>query len=186
MNCYMLQSQQWCKIRDRCTIKGKLLQLGQSGDVPNLSALRKSAGDSPVPLNTIERIRAMIQSGDLPSGDICPYSRRPANCTIYVHVQCERLSVRGGDSLDIRDAIAYVLLFGWIGVLIAYRKSQPREELGRDTSIELPLRISSDVGSKVLAIRGQKKLKMLLRETPIYAELLQDFPDAEVRRLWIA
>jgi len=158
---------------------------GRSIDVPRLSVLREFAGESPVPLNTIERIRAMIQSGDLPSGDICPYSGRPANSTLYVHVQCERSWVRGGDSWNIGTVIAYLLL-GWIAALIASRESQPEEELGRETSVELPLRISSDVDSKVVAIRGQKKLKKLLRETPIYAELLQEFPDANVRPLRIA
>jgi hypothetical protein len=128
----------------------------------------------------------MIESGDLPMGDVCPYSGRPANSTIYFNVQCERLWVRGDDSWTIDKAIAYVLLFGWVGALIASTRSRPPETLGRDTSIELPLRVSSDVASTVMAIRRQKKLKTLLRTTPAYAELLRDYPDAEVRPLRIA
>lgn len=169
------------------TQAGSMLECacGRSVDVPLLSALRKSAGESPIPLNTIERIRAMIQSGELPNGDICPYSGRPANSTIYFHVQCERSWVRGGDSWDTGKVIAYVLLFGWIGALIASKKSQPMEEIGRDTFLELPLRMSSDVASSVMRIRRQKKLKMLLRQTPIYARLLDESPEADVSPLRI-
>ncbi len=159
---------------------------GTSIEVPLLSALRKSAGESPIPLNTIETIQAMIRRGELPSGDICPYSGRPANNTLFVHVQCERVWVRGGDSMGAGQVIAYVLLLGWIGALIASIKTRPREELGQDTSLELPLRISSDAGSKILRIRRQRALKMLLRKTPVYATLLEEFPEAYVRPLRIA
>ena len=103
---------------------------GRFLDVPGLSTLRKSAGECPIPRNTIERINAMIHNGELPSGEICPYSGRPANSSIYFHVQCERSWVRGGDSIDAGKAVALVLFLGWIGALIAYRKSGPREELG--------------------------------------------------------
>jgi hypothetical protein len=150
-------------------------------DVPLLSALRRSAGETAIPLNALETIQALIRDGELPSGDVCPYSGASANCTLFVCVRCERSWVRGSDSIDARGAILYVLFLGWIGALIALGKSGARrEELGRDTAIDLPLRVSSAATSKLMRLRNQRKWKALLRETPAYARLLDEFPDARV------
>jgi hypothetical protein len=156
---------------------------GKSVDVPTLSNLRKSAGQSAIPLSTIDRIRIMVRDGALPAGEICPVSGRPADETILIDVQCERAWVRGGESWDTGKVIAYVLLFGWIGALIASRKSQPYEELGRDTSLTVPLRISSEVRPKLQRMRRQRKLKSLLSQTPIYSQLLKEYPEAIVSAL---
>jgi hypothetical protein len=151
-------------------------------DVPLLSALRRSAGQTAIPLNAIEVIQALIRDGELPNGEVCPYSGAPANSTVSVCVQCERSWVRGSDSLSTRSAILYVLFLGWIGALIAYCKSssRPREELGRDTVIDLPIRVSSGATSKLMRLRNQRKWKSLLRKTPAYARLLDEFPSARV------
>jgi hypothetical protein len=153
---------------------------GKSVNVPTLTLLRRSVGETAAPLNTIELIRAMIRDGTLPDGKICPYSRRPANDTILFNVECERSSVRGGEPLDMGKMVTYVFLFGWIGALIASRKSQPREEFGRDTSVTIPVRISSDVRDKIVRLRRQRKLKSLVSETPLYARLLHEYPAARV------
>ena len=152
----------------------------RSIDVPPLSTLRRSAGESPYPQNTIEKIRAMIHNGELPSGEVCPFSGRPADDTILLHVQCERSWVRGSDASDTDTKILYVLLFGWIGALFASRKTGPRQEMGRDTSVDVPVRIASSVRAKLLGTRRQSALKALLKQTPIYAQLLEEFPAARV------
>jgi hypothetical protein len=121
----------------------------------------------------------MIRDGELPTGDVCPFSGRPANETVYFDVQCERSWVRGGDG-DSDGAMLHVLLHGWVGLLLASLKSRPRREFGRDTLIRVPLRISSDVREEVLRMRGQRKLKRLLEETPVYRELLREYPGATV------
>ena len=159
---------------------------GRPVDVPPLSSLRKSAGESPVPLNTIERIRAMIRSGELPSGDVCPYSGRRADDTMLFHIQCERTWVRGSGEWGTGKIVIYVWLLGLIGALIASLKSGPREELGRDISLEVPVRISADARPKLIKMRRQKTLKALLCETPIYSQLLQEFPGATIMPLRIA
>jgi hypothetical protein len=141
-----------------------------------------NAGQSPVPRNSLETIRKMIQDGELPSGETCPYSSRPADDQISVHVECERSWIRGGN-IGSGQAMVYWLLFGWIGWLILRGKSRPREEFGRDTSIIVPLRISSDVRSQLLRLRGQKKWKAILRHVPVYAKLLEDYPRAEISPL---
>jgi len=153
---------------------------GQTVDVPLLSALRRSAGEAPVPLSTVETIQAMIRRGGLPSGDICPFSLRPANATVWLDVRCESRWVRGGEPLDRGILLVWVVVLGWIGALIGSWRSEPREEFGRDTFLDIPLRISSDAVSKVARIRSQRIWRRLLRSVPVYARLLDEFPGTKI------
>jgi hypothetical protein len=152
---------------------------GNSLDVPTLSSLRSSAGETPYPASTIEKIKAMIRDGRLPSGEICPYSGRPVNDTVFFHVQCERSSIEGESNTV--ASIIFGLIAGIRGARILAEQIRPPREVGRNTLIEIPLRISSDVRKQVLRIRRQKTLKALLCHTPIYAQLLQEYPDASVK-----
>ena len=147
-----------------------------------------NAGESVIPRNTLETIRQLIRDEELPNGQLCPYSGRPANDVIWVHVECERSWVRGGD-MDTGKAIVWVLFLGWIGAIIATidsSNSRPREECGRDTSVAVPLRISSDIRPKLLRLRRQGEWKAILRRVPIYAQLLNDYPTAKITRASIA
>ena len=159
-----------------------LCMCGAAVDVPLLSALRRSAGETAIPLNAIETIQALIRDGELPSGDVCPYSGASANRTFLVRVQCERSFVRGSDPIDAKGAIFYVVFFGWIGALVAYCKlGARREELGRDTIIDLPLRVSADAVAKLARLRSRRTWTAILRKTPAYARLLDEYPDARVK-----
>jgi hypothetical protein len=96
---------------------------------------------------------------------------------MHFGVQCERVWVRGGESID---AVAYILL-GWIGGLIAMiLRSRPPELHGRETYLIVPVRVSSEVRLKIIRIRRQKSLKALLSQTPIYSQLLKEYPTANV------
>lgn len=151
---------------------------GRTITIPLLSALRRSAGQSTK--TTIEQIEEMIRNGELPTDKVCPISGRNADETILFHIQCERSWVRGGEPTDIGKILAYYMLFGWIGAIIASRKMQTREEFGRETSATVPLRISSEVRAKIFRTRRQKTLKSFLHHVPIYQRLLREYPDAVV------
>ena len=151
---------------------------GQTITIPLLSALRRSAGQSTK--TTIEQIDGMIRNGELPIDTVCPLSGRIADETIVFHIQCERSWVRGGEPLDFGKILAYYLLFGWIGAIIVSRKMEKREEFGRETSLTVPVRISSDVKAKIFGTRRQQTLKSFLHHVPIYQSLLREYPDAVV------
>ena len=153
---------------------------GRSVTVPSLSTLRTSAGKSAVPLNTLDAIRKILRDGSLPEGVVCPYSGRLANEVIYFHIQCERTWAAGGDREDFLTRFIGFFVFGWVGALIASQRSASSEALGRDVSIEVPVRISGDIRHQLLRTKRQRKLKDLLRQTPIYAKLLQEYPGATV------
>ncbi|MEM7315212.1 MAG: hypothetical protein AAF497_18880 [Planctomycetota bacterium] len=145
--------------------------------VPQLSKLRLAAGESAIPRDTLGQIRFMYGNGDLPANSACPFSNRPVDSTIELLVHCERPWIRGGEADPGIRAFAR-LLFGFVGGLITSRK--PREEHGRDTHLTLPIAISSEANRLASTCRNQRKWKRILRETPIYAKLLDEYPDATI------
>lgn len=150
-----------------------------------MSDLRRSAGESPIPLNTVEKIEQMVRLGELPKGDICPVSSRLADCTIIFHVQCESSYLRGSrDGSEPGATLAWMMLLGMIfGMIIGVlgsRGAKRQEELGRNIEVELPLRVASSAAESILQLKNQSKLKALLRQTEIYAKLLDEYPKAFV------
>jgi hypothetical protein len=113
------------------------------------------AGETATPPGALETIQVLIRDGELPSGEVCPFFGDPADRTLSVRVQCERSWVRGSHPIDAKGAMFYVLLLSWIEALIAYCKLDARrKELGRDTAIDLPLRVSSAATSQLMRLRS--------------------------------
>ena len=70
------------------------------------------------------------------------------------------------------------LLFGWIGAIVGWtRKDKPPKEHGRETYVDVPLRVSAAHVSQ-LNKESQASLKRLLRQEPIYDTLLEEYPEA--------
>lgn len=152
--------------------------------VPRLSQLRIAAGQSAVPLNAVEIVEGMLRNGELPSNTVCPLSGKDAEHTVMLHVQCEEIWLqsegRKGNSL----LFLYNLLIGWwLGAAVASEDSGPVQQYGRNTSVTIPIRISEDQRTKILKTRDQQVLKSLLNNTPAYAKMLEEYPDAEVTAL---
>jgi hypothetical protein len=86
-----------------------------------------------------------------------------------------------GGELSFGKLLFFYMLFGWISLFFVKPAALTEETLGRDTSVDVPLRVSSDVRESVCRLRGQSRLKKMLRCTPIYAKLLKEFPRAVVK-----
>ncbi len=157
-------------------------QCGRSQVVPPLSTLRVMAGRGAYEVGTIDTIRRMIRDGELPGGQICVVSGVPTTDTAILRIQCERVWVTTSRSpFDAADrAFIGFLIFGWIGALVGWAcKGKPQQEHGRETYIDVPLRVAEDQ-IRVLQNESQAKLKRLLSEVPIYEQLLLEFPEAVV------
>ena len=151
---------------------------GKTVPVPLLSALRRAAGESNRTI--IEELRFQIANKELPYGNLCPFSGKLADYIVTINVQCERSWTRGGEELSLNKIIAFYIPFGWLGALIASRRMMPLEEFGRETVIDLPLKVSTEMRSQVTRMRSQKSLKTALRTVPIYEKLLDEYPDSVV------
>lgn len=58
-------------------------------------------------------------------------------------------------------------------------KTQPKET-GRETVVRVPLPVCDLCQKRVSRTKNQRKLHALLRTVPIYAQLLDEYPDAQV------
>ena len=170
-NVAVAATQAGCMLRCEC---------GRSLTVPPLSGLRALAGQEAYRPSTIALIARMIRNGELPWGDTCALSGRPTKDAFVLQIECERVWTRGS-GLDSADrAFIGFLFFGWIGLFVGWGKAEkPRHESGRETVIEVLLRVCSEFHDK-LQRRRQRYLKSLLRQVPVYATLLDEYPGAVV------
>jgi hypothetical protein len=119
----------------------------------------------------------MIAANALPLGGNCVCCGRPADIVAFLHVECERSRVESG-GLNWLAVAAGAAVSVW---LAAIARSSMREEVhGRETSIDLPLPISSFCQRRLLRLRRQRTLKRLLKTVPIYEQLLIEYPRAVV------
>jgi len=148
---------------------------GKAVQIPLMSALRRAAGQKPMPLNALEHFRLLSREGGLPDNVSCPITGAPVNDTVWVHVQCEREEVRYGRI----KLWQHLLLFLFTRVILFYRSGRP-EVYGRDTAVEVPLGINRAARSSFATARGQRFLKEALSCSPTYSQLLREYPDADV------
>jgi hypothetical protein len=150
---------------------------GRQVAVPALSVLRATSSEPCDLGGTLERIRDSIARGVLPANDVCPLSGRPADSVLYFRVDCEREWMRRGERSAAESILLWFLL-GWIGLLLSLRRSGPPEVFGHDISIEVPLRVASQMTPKVRRMRRQRPLKNLLSQTDAYRQLFKEYPGA--------
>ena len=152
---------------------------GRTVPIPNLSQLRRAAGETAIPLTVVERIRLAIRAGELPDNRFCPFNGRPVDDTVRIRVECERVTVRQRGPGWWGQFFSHVV-FGWLALF--FPRDQGRDEFGHDIVVDVPLAISASARESRAAALGRKSLVDALRGTPLYRELLEEYPAADV---WI-
>jgi hypothetical protein len=125
-------------------------------------------------INTIERL---IRTGQLPYGDTCALSGWPTKDIFELLVECERPWVKrvGGTALPLQILVALIS-----PILLFWRGEVRAETHGRETMIRVPLRVRQEHHGRLRRTRSQRKLRRLLRTVPIYARLLDEYPEAYI------
>lgn len=154
----------------------------RSIDVPRLSELRQTAGQGAFEAGIVDKIQRMIAEGALPSERRCALSGDVTSDTLNVWIECERKWVHGPDEghWNFDAIVCHFLHLSWLRFLLnrTFRKDQP-EEVGRDITIVVPLRIRRIHHSRVMRF-NQRKLRHLLATERVYAELLEEYPEAKL------
>lgn len=150
-------------------------------DVPPLSRLRTAAGEDPIPLSTVDRIRAMIHSDELPFGGSCSCCGRPANEVLFLRLECQPVLVTRGGLTPGGCGFALAMLF--LGWLVVVSQGETVEEFGPDISVDVPIVVAPKCRSRISRLHSQRKLRRLLNQTPIYRKLLNEFPRAIITPL---
>lgn len=148
---------------------------GRTVRVPRLSELRSGAGLAAFESGPADTVRSMLQSGELPWGNVCAVSGAPTFDVLELYVECERTYVRGRHSPLV---MFFVALYSPIIGLLMLKSRQ--ELFGRDTYIRTPLRVDKACQGRLLRNAGQRKLRRLLRTVPAYEKLLDAYPRARV------
>ena len=145
--------------------------------VPSLGRLRELAGKDRYESGAGDAIRRMVRSGELPALGTCVLSKEPTNDVM----EFEILVPRFFKSEQNRDQMMTLLLGLWAIPFIALIR-RPRFHTEGATTVQTPLCISQRYHAKVGRM-SQGRLKRLLRTVPVYAELLDENPDARISAL---
>ncbi|MBN1911456.1 MAG: hypothetical protein JW818_17065 [Pirellulales bacterium] len=155
--------------------------------VPSLSELRRNSGQAAFESSIIDTINRMVRNGELPWGNECAICRLPTDDTFCLYAQCERKwTIRSGRTMKSGcDEYAFWILgfflipFSFFSLFDDDADEGPRE-MGHDRGVELPLRVRKEHHPKLRRVRSQRKLRRLLRDVPIYAKLLKEYPRARI------
>ncbi len=150
---------------------------GRTVDVPTLHMLRASAGEQPI--SPAVQIQGMLLNNELPGTRDCVNCGCGTDHLIRVSVACEQLTA--GDQVKASDVMVGCLLFGvlgWFaGILMA--RSRPPVERGREVSFTLPVRVCEACATD----RSLDVIRKDLFATPVYAALLDQYPNAIIARV---
>ncbi len=164
---------------------------GLTNPIPSLSQLRKEAGQAAYPSAIIDIINRMLDDRELPWGDKCAVSGTPTNDVMLLAVQCEIPSLphirRGGFGWAWQLLLSLCLLpFGLIRVPLPSpaEKNVPLPDLalGHEGRVRIPLRVRRDHWQLVFEM-SQEELRKLLATVPVYAKLLNHYPQANISAL---
>jgi hypothetical protein len=144
---------------------------GREVRVPALHELRVSAGLPPYPLSPEMEIEYLLGTDTFPRRGECARCGADTDSTVPVLVQ---IGEEWTESTSVMDRLAFVLLFGWVGLLFARRQRTGFQKVYR-----LPLHVCPACRPRV---RRASRLRECLRTVEVYDRLLEKHPYAVVKR----
>src|SRR5438046_1784161 len=124
-----------------------------------------------------DKLRLLRLEGKLPVEERCIncYVQTPdiVNC----FVECERPWVRGAGFWNTAFGIILTPIFLWPVLWNALRGKQA---LGEEIVVETPIRLCSRCSRELLSRHQRHVLRTLLRKSPLYGDLIDEYPDANI------
>jgi hypothetical protein len=148
---------------------------GRAISVPSLSTLRLQAGLPPFDPGPVMLIQHLLSTGQLPGIKSCVACGHETDHVVEVLTECETSYRTESDDRSWGMTLFWLFAF-WPALLLMSRRREVTES-GRDTFFRLPLPVCKDCRHK---LRGRKLVKQALQKIPLYCQLLQKFPDANV------
>lgn len=135
--------------------------------------------------DTIQTIKRMIRTRELPISGKCPHSGKPANDVVVFRLHFDP---------DAEEALAATeqaaassggwSLFGLFSAKGgAATAKRPPHALGHDVWVDMPVRVAHEAHAEILVSRSQKHFRDMLRTVPIYARLLAEHRTARIEAL---
>lgn len=149
---------------------------GRSVPVPELRELRVRAGLPPYNVSPEVLIEHLLADGELPPDNHCVRCATPTEGRVHARAVCERtFSPRRSKMV----AFLLMLLSPVLAIIYLRDRVQDREEPhGRDKIYRLPLPVCAGCRDN---LHGRHALEEALRVFAVYDQLLEKFPDADLR-----
>jgi hypothetical protein len=142
--------------------------------VPSLGELRRNAGHARYEIGVADRIRQRVDAGALPSENACVKCGVPTADVLWCIIECERPWSTGSGFW--KTFFVLLLTPVWIYAKVLADHKNP-EVQGREVVVETPLRVCRNCQAK---LNPKRDLAGLLRKTPLYDELLTEYPRATI------
>ncbi len=127
---------------------------------------------------TIQVIRRMVRTRELPPFAPCPHTGKRADDVIVFRLHYDPVEERARAAAEAKPKG----FFGWFsGRDAAAVKELPGES--RDVWVDMPLRVATEAHAELLQSQGQRHFRDMLRTVPIYATLLAEHPTARIEPL---
>ena len=135
--------------------------------------------------DTIQTIKRMIRTRELPPSGACPHSGKPGNDVVVFRIHFDPVAEEALAATEQASAASggwslFGLFSGKRGTAPAQRSAQ---SLGRDVWVDLPVRVAHEAHAEILLSRSQQHLRDMLRTVPIYAQLLAEHRTARIEAL---
>jgi len=156
----------------------KRCRCGTTNAVPALSELRRRAGQQSYNANIADKLRYMFADGELPPDNVCSQCGAETSNVLQCSVECERPHTKG------RGFWGTVLLgiFSPVWILgFLNREHRNPEVFGQELVVNTPLPLCSKCAADVQPTKHN--VLELLRCVPLYDQLLQEYPKADVHIL---
>jgi hypothetical protein len=147
---------------------------GKAIEIPSLARLKSATGESVVSADfELERLST---AGRLPLEVDCVECFRRTEHEVRIVAECERKEeAREGMTAQ---KLVTAWLFGLIGMIVLLLLWRPRRpERGRDLILELPIRMCESCSDRLNSIT---KMRDALRQSPLYARLLDKYPQTRL------
>ena len=141
------------------------------------------SGQGAYETSAIDKITGQIRDGRLPAGQSCMVCGTNTSDVLELYVQCESKWMKGpGTKRYLFVILTLAFLPFWIlWVFIGkWLLDEERQELGRERGVSVPLRICADHQPTTRRRMGQRKLRRMMSDVPVYADLFDEFPNAKI------
>jgi hypothetical protein len=151
---------------------------GQRVPVPPLSVLRQQLGQRAYDVGIADRIRAKVAAGELPVLGHCAVCGFAAQDRLELDVVCERPALK--HAVSWYGVVLGAIFLSVTGVLhLLHAQDEMSEASGRETVVPAPLCVDPRCGAR-LRRANQAQLRKILQSIPTYAQLLGEYPAAEI------
>ena len=135
--------------------------------------------------DTIQTIKRMIRTRELPVAGPCPHSGKPANDVVVFRLHFDPVAEEELAATEQAAASSggwsLFGLFSGKGGAATAKRSTPA--LGHDVWVDMPMRVAHEAHAEILLSRSQKHFRDMLRTVPIYARLLTEHRTARIEAL---